>query len=199
MIKLPQEVSEELFIELIIRFSLESLALLLILITVYRSGFFPRSFNLSSKQSVAVVVLFGLWTIVQCADRLQYHYPQALSFFPMARFAMYQIAPTDKRIITYKFRDEKGEQVSLASTFSAIGLPSVDSKMKYINKLLLSKSIDKKAKGMKELRNYCRGLARAHYRDTSKTERLQFEILEYIKPEAGEAWAKETLFSTQCS
>lgn len=140
---LPQDV----LVNYLIRFSLESAALLVFLYMLgKRFGLLADIRGLAgSRQAVwparIVIGVFALWIFAQCADRLQYHFPQKLSFFPFARFAMYQTGTALPHVDSYSFYLRYGGELreyNPTVEFSAIGLPSISTRFRVIAEKLIS-------------------------------------------------------------
>lgn len=132
------EVSESQLIGLIGRAAVEALALLLVCwIAWAKAGLREAIAPLGSKKQLTVVLVASLMVAIQLTDRWQYFYPQPFSSYPLTRFAMYSISDVREEAVTYEilavFDDGTVESINLTTTFSAIGLPSLNTRMMAIS------------------------------------------------------------------
>jgi hypothetical protein len=106
----------------------------------------------------ALVIFVGIWSCVHLLDRFQYNYPAPYSFFPMVRFAMYQIGHPKETQITYEIsgRTADGTKVMLDPTvaFYTIGLPSVNTRFQALLKALHSDKPEKQEWAKDQLRRF---------------------------------------------
>lgn len=123
--------------ELIIRAVLELVFLLAVLAALlFFTDLRKKLFPLGASALVWVFVFIGAWGVVQMLDRWQYDYPQAVSFIPLTRFAMYQAQIPESVESTYAWEAETAEgetiDVNVAAEFSSVGLPPMSTRMRVL-------------------------------------------------------------------
>lgn len=124
--------------ELIVRATVES-ALLLILLGLIFRYFAHKSLKLlGAWRLLGFLVFVLLWTGVHLLDRWQYFYPQKISFYPLTRFAMYQIGDSRPIAKAYDFvgiyRDGSERSENLSQAFRAVGLPAFSTRMRVLTR-----------------------------------------------------------------
>jgi hypothetical protein len=110
------------------------------------------------RMRLVVTGFLALWAVVQLTDRFQYHFPPKFGFFPLARFAMYQIGWKRRIIETYRLEGEwpGGERRELNPTlaFSGVDLPSMHTRFRTMREALAGKNPKKQAWAKEQIRLY---------------------------------------------
>jgi hypothetical protein len=145
-------------LELLLRCALEAVLLLgggyLLL---RRTALWNELAPLGRRRGVVVGFLCA-WAVVQLVDRFQYHFPPKFGFFPLARFAMYQIGWKRRVIETYRLEGEwrGGERRELNPTrvFAGVDLPSMHTRFRTIRESLATGTAKKRVWASEQLRLY---------------------------------------------
>ena len=149
--------------ELLIRFSLEAVFLVACLLALYFCCGLRQVFaRLGGWRGRACIAFFVALTVVQLVDRWQYHFPARVSFYPLARFAMYQTGTASDHVDSYRFDglfDGHYEEINLSERFRAVGLPSLNTRFRVISEKLISDDSDDVIWAEEQLRDYCRSVA----------------------------------------
>ena len=160
-----EELSSTQIVELLIRFGIEALILVaLLLLAWFRLGLKQTLQGVGRWQSKVVVGFFVILTITQLIDRWQYHFPSRISFYPMARFAMYQTGEARPTVRSYqftgKFADEESGfcNINITKEFPAIGLPPTSTRFRVISRELVSGDRAKVEWAERQIRAFCRGI-----------------------------------------
>lgn len=158
------QLSSSQIAELLVRFSLESIVVIgCLLIAWFRLGLKSIVTGMGRWSARFVIAFFLLWTLVQLVDRWQYHFPQPISFYPLARFAMYQTGTSRPSVQSYRLEGEiKGvyRELNPVEHFSAIGLPSLSTRFRVIASAIESNDPDKKNWARNQIKLYGIGIAR---------------------------------------
>ncbi len=173
----------ELFI-LLSRFFIEAIFLCVFAV------FLSRKMGLKKVLSVFIVgrrflilSFLTLWALVQLLDRFQYHYPQAYSFYPLERFAMYQYAKVADTFDTYQFivTDSRGEvrELDITKILIDVGLPSVNTRFRRLSEFLLGDNKFKQELALRELDEYGKGLSSYLRSKKEEVGSIDFQILRY--------------------
>lgn len=198
------EIENNLLTELLLRFSLESVILLGSFLVIFHLTAFKQLLSrLPILKKRAIYCFFLCWTLVQCADRLQYHFPPAFSFYPLTRFAMYQTGKVGNSINVYKFLYQsegqlKKRELSVTKKFSSIGLPSVNSRFNHIGELLLSNDLEKRNNGLKQIKIYCRTVAEILIKEDQNPEAVYFQVLLFEKNNQRQFKDHSELLAEEC-
>ncbi|TGK44558.1 hypothetical protein [Leptospira andrefontaineae] len=112
-------------------------------------------FKYIGKSSYILYLAFILlWGSAQILDRLQYSFPQKVSFYPLVRFAMFQHGRSGEIAESYswfvRLPDGKVESFNPANTFTAIGFPSLSTRMDVLRRGLESKNEIVRSQSIKE-------------------------------------------------
>lgn len=156
------EVSTAKFIELLVRATVELFlvggALWFIF---FRLGVRKHLVKLGRRRFVVLLILLLTWTSVQMVDRWQYFYPQPIGFYPVVRFAMYQIGEKSHVVRTYRFEglhlDGSTTEMNMTEYFQSVGLPSLHTRMRALTDDLRTGDLNEREAARKELADYARG------------------------------------------
>ncbi|PJZ75756.1 hypothetical protein [Leptospira neocaledonica] len=161
--------SDNELIVLAVKAGLETIALFFILWLLFFKFRILEYLHALNKIVIFWFLLFVfLWTTVQVLDRWQYFFPQKVSFYPLARFAMFQLGKKreirESYIWTIKLENGEEQDFNPVSSFSAIGQPSLSTRLELLREELDSQKDSKKEHGKKEaqlwansVRNYYQG------------------------------------------
>ena len=128
---------KSMLLELLIRAGIETCMLLVIIwFLFWRTQLLKKIQPLGSERMICFGLFFLIWICIQLTDRWQYFYPQKFSLYPLTRFAMYQHGTADEVVESYKFQiefaDNTTQTANLTQVFSAIGLPSISTRMRVL-------------------------------------------------------------------
>ncbi|TGL35154.1 hypothetical protein EHQ52_11800 [Leptospira koniambonensis] len=152
-----------------IKAGLETAALIFVLWLLFFKFRILEYFQVLDRIKVFWFLTFVLlWTTVQVLDRWQYFFPQKVSFYPLARFAMFQLGKKrevrESYIWTVELENGEEKDFNPVSSFSAIGQPSLSTRLELLREELDSENNSKKEHGKKEaqlwansVRNYYHG------------------------------------------
>ena len=150
-------------LELTLRATLEALLIAVAFwIMLYPLGAAQHLARLGAVRVVALSAFMVFWIAVHLADRGQYFYPQPASFYPAARFAMYEAGEPRETIPSYRLEgrlaDGSAREIDLASFFPSVDLASLDSRMLTVSSGL--RSGDPRARWLaeRELEGYVAGI-----------------------------------------
>ena len=175
---MSEQINKEVLQELLIRFSLETVFIALIFLTLYKKTELRDSLlYLSTKKSIALITLFIVMLTVQLVARWQYFIPPKVSFSPFARFAMYQTGSKKEFVTTYDFiliSGKKRQRVNITKLFSAIGLPSLNTKFRVILKRLESKDPEMLTWAHSQVKKYAYAITKELKKKEIKVDALEF-------------------------
>lgn len=116
---------------------------------------------LGRRASRLFLAFLLVWGTVQMIDRWQYFYPQPVSFYPVVRFAMYQIGESAESVDTYRFvgvhSDGSREEINLTEHFTSIGLPALHTRLRTLTENLQSSDSTEVLLARTELRGFLTG------------------------------------------
>lgn len=158
------EVSTSELIGLAVRAFVEgALILAAFWILFFRLRLWEKLAPLGKRASRIFLTFLLLWTTVQMIDRWQYFYPQPIGFYPVARFAMYQIGESTETVDTFRFvgqnPDGSTEEINLTEHFRSIGLPSLHTRLNVLTDNLQSSDEAEVADAREEIRGFVEGFA----------------------------------------
>ncbi|TXK16247.1 hypothetical protein [Homoserinibacter sp. GY 40078] len=172
--------STEVTPELIVRAILEIGFLLLVIGYLLAATDFRRRLAPLGAGAVATLLIFlGAWGAIQAIDRWQYDYPQAVSFIPFTRFAMYQAQLKESVSESYSWQaeltDGSTREVNIADEFSTIGLPPLSTRMRVLLGWMEDEGTpEQRADAERELELYAEGLLASLEADGVEVSSLSF-------------------------
>lgn len=170
---MPPTLSDAEFFGLLFRFALESCALAALAFLILRYGLWRLLRAAGDRCFWFGVGFLALFVFVQAVDRWQYFHRPLVSFFPFARFAMYQTGEPSESIQAYRLTDPEGNEVNPTQVLSAIGSTSLSSKFAWIASAADSPMPEDQIWAREELEAYARSMRRiAERRGTSFPDSL---------------------------
>ena len=152
-------------VDLLIRFGIESILVTACLVFAWlRLGLRQVCLRLGKWQSRVMLGFLMLLTMTQLVDRWQYHFPSRISFYPLARFAMYQTGQAKGSVTSYRFEgsfdhgNADFREINITREFSAIGLPPINTRFRVISQSLISDVPAKVEWSERQIAGYCRGI-----------------------------------------
>ena len=153
--------------QLLMRFSVEALLVSVAVSLIYfRLGLREALKTIDGVASKLILSFLVLLTVVQLVDRWQYHFPPKLSFFPLARFAMYQTGKSYEKVLNYRFDgyfDGTAREINPCNEFAAVGLPSLSTRFRIIAQKLLSDDTQQIDSAKEQLHAYCDSIVRQRH------------------------------------
>jgi len=150
-------------LELTLRATLEAICIAAAFwIMLFPLGAARHLARLGPRRLLALTLMMGLWVTVQLADRGQYFYPQPASFYPAARFAMYEAGEPRETIPSYRlagrFPDGTTREINLATFFPSVDVASLDSRMLAVSAGLRSADPEMRLRAERELEGFVAGI-----------------------------------------
>lgn len=163
-----EQLTTDQVIELLVRFSIEAVLLsICVLLAWFKFGLRTIVSRLGRWQAKTVTAFLIILTTVQLVDRWQYHFPSRLSFYPAARFAMYQTGKSQGSVASYRFEgkfDNSWQEVNPTEELSAIGLPSLSTRFRIIARKLVSEDVEQNNWARQQIEIYCEAIKNLHIR-----------------------------------
>lgn len=129
---------------------------------LYRLDAAQHLARLGTTPVVAFSAFMVFWIAAHLADRGQYFYPQPASFYPAARFAMYEAGEPRETIPSYRLEgrlaDRSAREIDLASFFPSVDLASFDSRMLAVSSGLRSSDPQRRQLAEREIEGYLEGI-----------------------------------------
>ncbi|WP_367897789.1 hypothetical protein AB3N61_13045 [Leptospira sp. WS58.C1] len=190
--------SENELIVLAIKAGLETVALFFILWLLFLKFRILKYFQILNHTSILWFLLFVfLWTTVQVLDRWQYFFPQKVSFYPLARFAMFQLGKKreirESYIWTVKLENGEEQDFNPVSSFSAIGQPSLSTRLELLREELDSEKDSKREHGQKEAKLWANSVR--NYYQSKNAKKVNSVIFYKTASPDGNSILRTELFS----
>ena len=148
----------------LIRFSIEAILLSSCLLVAYFGlGFRQVLQTIGGWRAKTILFFLVALTTTQLVDRWQYHFPPKISFFPLARFAMYQTGRVQDPVMSYRWEgqfESTVQEINPICEFPAVGLPSLSTRFRIIAERLQSADTQQVAWAQQQIRAYGAALLR---------------------------------------